>query len=73
MESDAIEGLRTIDAHEAKQSLHRLNRELAKSLSRKKMRRGQPVSLSGTIVATVVVLLLAVAAFCVLYFMFHKD
>jgi anti-sigma factor RsiW len=66
METDAIDGLKEIDAVERKQSIGRLNNSLHKSLSKKgRKRRGMKTDIN-VLVAVAIVLLLAAAAWLVL-------
>ncbi len=66
MESDALEGLGTIQAAEAKHSVERLNHNLRKTLHNKKRKRRQPNNNQFTYIAIVIILMLIVVAYIVM-------
>ena len=66
MESDALEGLKTIDATDARQSVIRLNHKLRNNLRNKKRMRRKLPSNQLTWIAIVVILFLAIVAYLVI-------
>ena len=66
MESDALEGLKTIDTTDARQSVIRLNHNLHKTLHNKKRKRRPLPSNQLTWIAIVVILFLAIVAYLVI-------
>ncbi len=66
MESDALEGLHQLDAHDTKVAVEKLNLNLRKTLSSKKRRRRPVRSEQYTWIAIAIILLLAVLAYIVI-------
>lgn len=68
MESDAVDGLREMQAPERSHSIGRLNHGLRKKLGRKRKKRKAARNDINTIVALLIILLLAAVAFLVLHY-----
>jgi len=66
MESDAMEGLKNIDTHEAKTSIKKINYNLHKSITNKKRTRRPLHADQFTWIAIAIILLLAVIAYIVI-------
>ena len=66
MESDALEGLQTLDATETRQTVNRLNHKLQGNLRHKKRMRRKLPSNQLTWIAIVVVIFLVVVAYIVI-------
>ena len=72
MESDAIEGLKTIKTDDAKRSVSRLNNDLGRTIKGKRRTRKKAGPDSNLLVSVVVILLLCVVAFLVFKYVVHK-
>ena len=66
MESDALEGLKTLEPGETKKIAHRLNYNLRNELAGKKRRSKQIADNQWSWLAVLIILLLAVAAYMVI-------
>jgi len=71
MESDALEGLQSLDETEARQIRHSLNTALWKRIGKRRRGRRGMGSQQWTVIAVAVVLLLALACFLVFWTMRH--
>lgn len=67
MESDAIEGLQTLNSSEAMEMAAQLNQQLQRSLKKKRRQRRSMGDQKWSWIAICVILLLAIAAFVVIY------
>lgn len=65
MESDAMEGLRSMDLNETKHTVARLNRKLHQSIANKKRPRRQSLSNQFSWLAILIVLLLVIIAYII--------
>ncbi len=68
MESDAMEGLRTLPADDSKNAIKRLNQNLDRTLKFKNRKKRQAKPDQTILVAIVIILLLSVAAYIVIRF-----
>ncbi len=68
MESDALEGLRSLPADDSKNTIKRLNQNLDRTLKFKNRKKRQAKPDQSVLVAIVIILLLAVAAYLVIRF-----
>lgn len=66
MESDAIEGLKTLQTAEIKHSVSRINTQLNSNLAKNKRKRRQPKPNQVTWIAILIILLLVVVAYLVI-------
>ena len=67
MEADAVDGLKTVPATEAKNIVHSLNQQLHSQLGKKKKRRTSPIKNNATAwIAVVIILLLCIVGYFVL-------
>jgi anti-sigma factor RsiW len=73
MESDALEGLKKLDAEEARSIKLKLNAELQKSLGKKRRTRRGLASQQWNIIAIVLLLLLLLVCFFALWSLKHKG
>jgi anti-sigma factor RsiW len=73
MESDALEGLQSLDPSEAKGMKHYLNTELQKSLGKNRRKRRGLESQQWNVTSVVILLLLILICFAVFWLMRHKH
>lgn len=71
MESDALEGLQSINPHDTKQMVHRINHRLKKQLKTQHKKKGLK-GMEWSWLAVIILMLLAVAAYLVLQIMLRK-
>ena len=67
LESDAIDGLKTLDSKTTRATVKKLNNDLKKNLAQTGLRRRKTGNSQTTLIAVVLVLFLAVVAYLVLH------